>query len=101
MTILTQLVASFVDIQEYTTYVFKCLEDDVAVLSRYIMCIKYPNWNHSKIELGDVGYLVCEEIKAGIDKWYDGNKMIPYKYNAIQFLKFIKKPENLDKEYVM
>lgn len=101
MTVLAQLVAEDRDIQSYTTYVFKCLEDDVAAISKYIMCVRYPNWQHRKITLGEVGYLTFEEVRAGVDSWYDGKSMIPYKYDAVQFLKFVSKPEELSHEYVM
>lgn len=101
MTVLAQLIAEDRDIQDYTTYVFKCLEKDIASISKYIMCVRYPNWNHRRLILGEVGYLTFEEIKAGVDTWYNGKNMIPYKYNAIQFLKFIEKPKELSHEYVM
>lgn len=101
MTILAQLVASNTGNLGYITYVFKCLEDDVASISRYVMCVRYPNWNHRKIALGEIGYLTFEEVKAGKDTWYNGKTMIPYKYNAVQFLKFVGKPEELNHEYVM
>lgn len=101
MTVLAQLVAEHNDSLDYVTYVFKCLEDDVAILSRYIMCIRYPNWDHRRIELEEVGYLTFEEIRAGVDKWYDGENMIPYKYNTIQFINFIEKPNSISHEYVI
>lgn len=98
MTVLAQLVASNTDNGGYVTYVFKCLEDNV---TKYVMCTRYPNWNHRKLQLGEEGFLTYEEVKAGIDTWYNGQGMIPYKYNAIQFLKFINKPKRLSHEYVM
>lgn len=101
MTVLAQLVAKDRDVQNYTTYVFKCLEDDVASISRYIMCVRYPNWEHRKVNLGEKGFLSFEEVRAGIDTWFNGNTMVPYKYNAIQFLKFITLPETESHEYVM
>lgn len=99
MTVLAQLVASSTDNCGYITYVFKCLEDNVE--SNYIMCTRYPNWDHRSLKLGEEGFLTYEEIRAGVDTWYDGNSMKPYKYNSIQFLKFIEKPESLNHEYVM
>lgn len=65
------------------------------------MCIRYPNWDHKKLQLGDVGFVHCEEIRAGVDKWYDGTKMVPYNYNTVQFIKFVYKPEEEDHKYVM
>jgi hypothetical protein len=99
MTVLAQLVASDVDNQGYTTYVFKCLEDEMA--GKYIMCTRYPNWNHRPVKLGEIGFLTFSEVVAGVDTWYNGKKMIPYRYSAIQFLKFLAKPKELSHEYVM
>lgn len=101
MTILAKLVAKEHDVLGYVTYVFECLDVEVIKHSKYIMCTRYPNWNHRNIDLGEVGYLNCMEIRAGIDKWFDGHKMIPYNYNGIQFIKFIPKPENTNYEYIL
>lgn len=101
MTALCKLVATHTDSCGYITYVFSCLEMDVSALSKYIMCTRYPNWHHRDIKLGEVGYLSFEIIEAGVDEWFDGNKMIPYKYDAIQFIKFVKRPEREDYEYIM
>lgn len=65
------------------------------------MCTRYPNWNHRIIELGEEGFLEFIEIRAGIDKWFNGNDMVPYNYNNIQFIKFIKKPIKQSHEYIM
>lgn len=92
MTVLACLVAKESDTAGYTTYVFECLEDFMFQYSKYIMCTRFPNWDHRNIDLGEVGYLNFMEIRAGIDKWYDGSKMVPYNYNNVQFLKFIEKP---------
>lgn len=100
MTVLAQLVASDTDSCGYITYVFKRL-DELNKDSQYIMCVRYPNWEHKRINLGEKGYLSILEVKAGKDTWFDGKEMIPYKYNAIQFLKFISMPENLNQEYIM
>lgn len=101
VTVLAQLVAKEDCGLGYETYVFKCLDKDVEVLTRYIMCIRYPNWNHRELELDEIGYLNFLEVRAGIDKWFDGTEMIPYRYNAIQFLKFVEKPREKSHEYVM
>lgn len=98
MTVLAQLVASNTDNLGYITYVFKCLEDNVG--TPYIMCVRYPNWNHRQIKLGETGYLTVLEVRAGVSTWYDGKQMIPYRYDAIQFLKFVEKQE-IAHEYVM
>ncbi len=101
MVSLCKLVAKQIDCFGYITYVFENLEEYMIKETKYIMCIRYPNWEHKDLELEEVGYLQFEEIRAGIDKWFDGEKMIPYRYNAIQFIKFVDKPEEKDYKYVM
>ena len=100
MTILAKLLANELDILGYETYVFECLEE-IRKDTKYLMCTKFPNWESKKINIGDIGFLSFIEIRAGVDKWFDGNQMIPYKYNNVQFLKFIKKPEEKLHKFVM
>ena len=103
MTLLTRLIAKEIDTLGYTTYVFEVVEEEERkrLSTKYIMCTRYPNWNHGTIDEGEVGYLDFEEVRAGIDKWFDGEKMIPYNYNGIQFNKFVSKPKNEDNKYIM
>lgn len=101
MTVLAKLVAKDKDCQQYITYVFECLEDWSKRQSPYIMCTQFPNWETKSINLGDVGYLEFMEIKAGIDKWFDGKNMIPYNYNMVQFIRFVEKPQTKDHTYIM
>ena len=101
MVTLCKLVAKEVDILGYVTYVFENLEEDAIKESKYILCTRWPNWEHRKIDIDEVGYLNVVEIRAGIDKWFDGKNMIPYNYNNIQFIKFVKKPEKKDYKYIM
>lgn len=101
MVTLCKLVAAETDSLGYVTYVFENLEEYAIKWSKYILCIRYPNWDHKKLRLGDIGFVHCEEIRAGIDKWYDGTKMVPYNYNTVQFIKFVYKPKEEDHKYVM
>lgn len=80
----------------YVTYVFECLDKEIIKETKYIMCTRFPNWDHRKIELDEIGYLNFFEIRAGIDKWFDGSKMIPYNYSNIQFIKFVAKKDKND-----
>lgn len=93
MVVLAKLVAKQEDSMGYVTYVFECLDEEVIKETKYIMCTRFPNWDHRKIELDEIGYLNFFEIQAGIDKWFDGTKMIPYNYSNIQFIKFIAKKD--------
>lgn len=101
MTVLACLVAKEKDTLGYVTYVFECLDKEVVKETRYIMCTRFPNWEHRNINIGEVGYLNFFEIQAGINKWFNGKTMIPYNYNCIQFIKFIHKPKEPNHEYVM
>ena len=57
------------------------------------MCTRFPNWNHRELEIGEIGYLEFVEIKAGDDTWFDGATKIPYRYNMIQFIRFIEQQD--------
>lgn len=101
MVALVKLLVQETDAFGYTTYVFECLEDYMIRQTKYIMCIRYPNWEHRQLQIGEEGYLDFVEVRAGIDSWFDGTAMVPYKYDAIQFIKFIVKPKTEDHEYIM
>ena len=101
MTILAKLLASQEDGLGYKTYVFECLDEDIRKETKYLMCTRFPKWEAREIEIGEIGYLQFIEIKAGMDKWYDGKEMIPYRYNTIQFIKFIEKPKEKTHKFVM
>ena len=75
MTILARLVAKEEDALNYITYVFECLDEEILKDTKYVMCTRYPNWNHRMIDIDEVGYLNFFEIRAGVDKWFDGEKM--------------------------
>ncbi len=92
MTIFAKLVAERND-NGYIVYVFKCLDKEVAKESPYVMCTRFPNWNHRELEIGEIGYLEFVEIKAGDDTWFDGATRIPYRYNMIQFIRFIEQQD--------
>lgn len=99
-TILSILVGKRKHPLGYTTYVFQQLEE-CSKDDKYIMCIRYPNWNCKDLKIGDKGFVSVLDIKAGEDTWFDGIKMVPYKYTNIQFMSFIDWPEDENKEYIM
>lgn len=101
MTVLAKLLAKQRDTLNYVNYVFECLDAEIKRQSKYILCTQFPNWEARELDIGEIGYLDFVEIQAGIDKWYNGQKMIPYNYNMIQFIKFIPKPEKKDSQYKM
>ena len=94
------LKAKNIDIGGYITYVFENL-NQTDYNSKYLMCVQFPNWNQSEINIGDIGYVNVKYVKEGISQWYDGEKMQVYKYTNVVFLKFIKEPEKVDKEFLI
>lgn len=102
-TTLAKLIAKETDTGNYTTYVFKIINktEVLRIGSKYIMCVRFPNWEHREIFLGERGYLSYEVIRAGVDRWFDGKNLIPYRYNMVQFVKFIQKPKTLKREIIM
>lgn len=100
ITLRVKLKAKNIDIGSYITYVFENL-NQTDIYDKYIMCVQFPNWNQSEISIGDVGYVNVRYVKEGVSQWYDGDKMNVYKYTNVIFLKFIKEPDKVDKEFLI
>lgn len=101
MTVLAKLIVSKTDTLGYINYVFEVLEEEEInrLGTKYILTTRFPNWDHCEIKMGEIGFLTFIERRAGHDKWFDGEKMIPYYYSLIQFIKFIEKPKS--NEFIM
>ena len=84
----------------YTTYVFQNLES-TDILNKYIMCVRYPNWMHGSINIGDRGYLHYVYVEAGKDKWFNGTDYTAYRYTDCQFQKFIPEKQKDTNVYKM
>ena len=89
VTIHAKLVAEQSDGMGYTNYVFEDLEATDPDY-KYVMCIRFPNWEQGLISLNDIGFLSIRYVEEGVDKWFDGKNLIPYKYTNVIFLKFIE-----------
>lgn len=84
-----KFIAECYDSAGYSNYVFENLEyTDIDY--KYIMCVRFPNWDQEYFKIGDVGYLNVRYVQGGIDKWFDGTSFNFYKYTNIIFLKFIQ-----------
>lgn len=95
ITIHAKLVAEQIDGMGYTNYVFEDLnpkDEDF----RYIMCVRFPNWEQKSIEIDEIGYLNIRYVEGGKDTWFDGENLIPYKYTNVIFLKFIEEKPKVD-----
>lgn len=85
----------------YITYVFEKFNynnfDD-----QYIMCVRFPNWNQTAIEIGDIGFVCIKYVQEGVDVWYDGKSFVPYKQTNLVFLKFIhERPKIVESEILL
>lgn len=91
--VLGKLVAQENDNCGYITRVFEITdeEDKKRVNSKYVMCVQFPNWDQRLLSIGEEGYLSYQEILAGVTTWYNGKEFIPYRYNMVQFIKFVLK----------
>lgn len=87
----------------YVTYVFELLDkEEIERLdTKYIMCTRWPNWDHRELKLFEEGYLSFKVMQAGIDKWFDGSNFVPYKYTNIQFERFLEKLGDEKHEFKM
>ena len=95
-----ELKAKAFDVGGYVFYVFENLKPHLWEYTN-IMCVQYPNWNQSEINIGDRGYVNVKYVKEGISQWYDGEKLNVYKNTNVVFLKFVKEPEKVNKEFLI
>lgn len=77
----------------YITYVFEILEprDRDFLQSNYVMCIRFPNWDHRPLSVGEEGFVHYRNIQEGVDQYFDGEGMSPYRFSNSQFIKFVPK----------
>ena len=92
-----KLVAQQKDSLDYTTYVFEIINsDEIEMLGyKYIMCTRWPNWDHRELVNGEIGYLNYSIIIAGQDTWYNGSTNVYYKYSNYQFNKFVSEQKQV------
>lgn len=102
-TIRAKLIASDTDLDGYITYVFQILDKNIIdrLFTDLIMCVRYPNWNHDSVKLGQIGYVKVREVKAGVDEWFDGVKMNHFKYDDVIFYKFIEEQNQPNEEIIL
>ena len=99
-TIYAKFVAESVDFMGYTSYVFENLES-TNWDNKYIMCVRFPNWNQAFFSIGDIGYLNVRYVEQGVDKWFDRKNLIPYNYDNIIFLVFKHEQRMITEEIML
>lgn len=100
ITYYVKLIEEECDPMGYITYVFERLEYE-NLDNKYIMCVRFPNWNQPYINKEDIGYLLIRYVREGIDKWFDGKDLIAYKNTDFIFLKFVRKKETVSNEILL
>jgi hypothetical protein len=100
ITLHVKLKAKYIDIGDYITYVFENLNAKDPD-NQYLMCVQFPNWNQSNIEIDEIGFVNVRYVTEGISQWFDGEKMNVYKYTNIIFLKFVKEPNVVNNEVLI
>ena len=75
-----ELLEAVRDVEGYVTYVFQILDQQRTYLvsTDYLMCVRYPNWDHQEVNIGDKGYLEVKEVVGGKDQWFNGVEMVYY-----------------------
>lgn len=102
-TVKCKLVASQCDILDYKTLVFKILEENCPFGHTYCMVTVFPNWQSTIPDNGDIGYLEYDEVRAGIDEYYDRNidSIIKYNFSNLIFKKFVKEVDSSNKDIII
>jgi hypothetical protein len=98
---LVKLLASRNEGMGYMVYVFECLEFRIKINTPYIMCTKFPNWDHRELQIGEIGFLEFKEIIAGKTTWFDGTNDILCKHDNIQFIRFVEKPKETTHKFTV
>ena len=99
-TFYVKLNAVYYDTGGYIIYVFENLDYRDHEL-KYIMCHRFPNWDHADLTIGDRGYVNLRYTQEGVSKWYDGDKLNVYKNTYVVFLKFIYEPSQVNNEFLV
>ena len=74
---------------KYTMYVFQNLDSH-----GYIMCTRLPNWKVPNINIGDIGFLNYQIVKAGECYFNPSTQTeVKYNYSNIYFINFIDEKE--------
>lgn len=103
-TVKCQLVAKERDLLDYSTLVFKILENNIPFGHHYCMTVVFPNWQSRIPDVGEIGYLMYDEVKGGIDTYYnrDTEAIVKYNFSNLIFKKFVKEPlDNSNKDIII
>lgn len=78
----------------YILYVFEN-QDQCTWNNKYVMTIRFPNWEAPTLKVGDIGFLSFKEVIAGETTWWDGQNKNFYNYDNIVFINFVHEKKDL------
>lgn len=89
------------DVGGYITYIFENLDSDCWD-NKYVMCVRYPNWESNYPEVNDIGFLQCTYIIAG-ESYYNRltDKEDVYQFTHIRFDKFLSLKDKKDNTIIL
>ena len=84
-----KFIQGYTDFSGYTIYVFENLESDYWD-NKYVMCVRYPNWEGEEPQSNIIGFLQYTYIYAGTSYFnrITGKNNI-YEYDHVRFDKFL------------
>ena len=81
----------------YSLFVFQDLDT-----LEYVMCTRLPNWNIPKIDVGDIGYVKIQKVKAGESYFHVATQLTNiFNYSNIYLLNFINEINITDTNLIL
>lgn len=99
----SKLLAEEHDLLDYHTLVFKILEQNCPFGHSYVMVTVFPNWQSRLPNIGEIGYLMYDEVVGGVDTFYnrDTDTIMKYNFSNLIFKRFVKEQEDIKKEIIL
>ena len=102
-TLKCKLLVKEQDLLGYQTLVFKILEENCPFGHKYVMNTVFPNWESRIPEVEETGYLMYDEVEAGVDTYYDriSDSIVKYNFSNLIFKKFVKEKDSFNKDIIL
>lgn len=98
-----KLIARENDVFDYSTLVFKVLENNCPFGHSYCMVTVFPNWQSRIPDINEIGYLEYDEVIGGVDTYYDRctDAIVKYNFSNLIFKRFIKEQDNSNENIII
>lgn len=102
-TIKCEVVAREDELLDYHVLVFKNLENNCPFGHHYVMTTVFPNWESRIPDIGEIGFLMYDEVEAGVDTYYDriSDSIVKYNFSNLIFKKFVKEKQDNSKNIII